>query len=361
MSTAEESSARGLRVVVLGATGNLGVRVVERLGADHRVGSILGVARRLPEWSPAKTTWARADVAESTELAALFDGADAVVHLAWLFQPSRRPRVTWHTNAVGSDRVFRAAAAAGVPALVHASSVAAYSPGPKDRGVDETWPTHGWPEAAYCREKAYVERLLDRFECAHPGIRVVRMRPGIVVMGESAAEQRRIFAGPFVPDRAWGPVRLPFVPDVPGLRFQAVHTDDVADAFCQAVIGPVHGAFNLAAEPTVDARLLARLTGTRAVPMPDWPLRAAARAAWRLRLIPAPAQLLDAVLEFPLMDTSRARNVLGWSPRYTSVQAMQDFLDGLREGRAFSTPPLRRRLRGGGRLREVATGVGGRP
>ena len=69
-----------------------------------------------------------ADVGED-DLAAIFAGADAVVHLAWRFQPTRDPTVTWRSNVIGSERVFAAAAEAGVPALVHASSVGAYAPG----------------------------------------------------------------------------------------------------------------------------------------------------------------------------------------------------------------------------------------
>lgn len=48
-------------------------------------------------------------------------------------------------NIEGSRRVFEAVAAASVPKLVHASSVGAYSRGPKDREVDESWPTEGTP------------------------------------------------------------------------------------------------------------------------------------------------------------------------------------------------------------------------
>ncbi len=88
-------------------------------------------------------------------------GADVVVHLAWLFQPTHRPDITWRANVDGSRRVFEAVAAADVPALVHASSVGAYSPRTSEQPVDESWPTHGVPTAAYSREKAYVERTLN--------------------------------------------------------------------------------------------------------------------------------------------------------------------------------------------------------
>src|SRR3954447_8703210 len=152
-----------MRIVVTGASGNVGTSVLRALGHDDRVESVLGLARRLPDRQFAKTTWAQADVT-STELLSHFRGADAVIHLAWLIQPGRDEGTTRNVNVNGSARVFAAAAQAGVKGLVHASSVGAYSPGPKDRAVDETWATDGIDSSFYSRHKAECERLLDRFE-----------------------------------------------------------------------------------------------------------------------------------------------------------------------------------------------------
>jgi nucleoside-diphosphate-sugar epimerase len=349
-------------VVVVGATGNVGTAVVKALGEDPQIESVLGLARRMPHWSPPKTRWAGVDIARASvdELAAHFRGADAVIHLAWLFQPTHRPVITWHTNVLGSMRVFEAAVQADVPALVHASSVGAYSPGPKDRYVDEKWPTHGWPDAAYCREKAYLERVLDTLERDHPGLRVVRMRPGFIFQHGAAPQQRRLFAGPLVPDALIRPDTVPAVPDVPGLRFQVVHARDAAEAYRLAVARQVRGAFNIAAEPVVDPGLLAGLLRARRVPLATGPLRLALSAAWRLHLAPASPHLFEAVLHLPLMDTRRARKELGWSPRYSSREALGEFLAGLREGTGLPTPPLAPHLRKG-RFDEVLTGVGQRP
>ncbi|MYS56144.1 NAD-dependent epimerase, partial [Streptomyces sp. SID6013] len=57
------SSATGSRIVVTGATGNVGTSVVRLLSEDPEVGSVLGLARRIPEWSPAGTEWAAVDLA----------------------------------------------------------------------------------------------------------------------------------------------------------------------------------------------------------------------------------------------------------------------------------------------------------
>ncbi|GAA2100061.1 SDR family oxidoreductase [Streptomyces albiaxialis] len=366
MSTGAESG-KGLRVVVVGATGNAGVSTLRALAEDGRVGSVAAVARRVPDaWTPAKTTWVSADItSEDAGLRGLFEGADAVIHLAWIFQPTHRPLRTWRTNVLGTLRVFRAVAEARVPALVHASSVGAYSPGPRERGraVDESWPTHGWPEAQYCREKAYLERCLDAFELRHPEIRVVRMRPAFLFAEEAAAEQRRLFAGPFVPGRLLGPGAVPVVPDLPGLRFQALHSADAGAAYCLAATsGTARGAYNLAAEPVLDPEALAEAVGgARVVRLPLAPARAALSAAWHAHLVPASPELFDAVRHLPLMDSSRAREELGWTPSRSADEAVAAFLRGLRDVREGPTPTLARRAPGGGRLREVLTGVGRRP
>jgi UDP-glucose 4-epimerase len=349
-----------MRVVVVGATGNVGTSLVRALTADPEVTSVLGLARRLPQWHPEGVEWARADIA-TDDIAAHLRGADAVVHLAWLFQPTHDPVLTWRVNALGGIRVFRAAAEAGVRTLVYASSVGAYSPGPKDREVDESWPTDGWPTAGYTREKAYLERVLDHLETEQPQMRVVRIRPGFIFKREAATEQRRLFAGPLLPNPLVRSRLVPVVPDLPGLRFQALHSIDAADAFRLALVRDVRGPFNIAADPVIGARELASLLDARVVRVPAPFVRAAVAAAWQLRLLPASPHLLDAVLRVPIMSSARARAELGWQPRHSSLDAIGEFLAGLRDGAGMATPPLAPATSGPLRAREVATGVGTRP
>lgn len=347
-----------MRVVITGATGNVGTSVVERLAADDAITEIVGLARRDTSWRQPKTEIVNVDVT-TDDLAAVFSGADAVVHLAWSFHPTHRPVLTWENNVVGSMRVFDAVAAAGVPALVHASSVGAYSPGPADgRPVDESWPTHALPTAGYGREKSYLERVLDTFEQQHPEVRVVRMRPGFIFKASAATEQRRIFAGPFVPNSLVRRQLVPVIPSVPGLRFQVLHSSDAAEAYLQAVVRNVRGSFNLAADPVIDADVLARLLDARPVPVPTWALRGAVGAAWRLHLLPATPYLLDLFLGVPVMDTTRARTELGWQPTVDATDALREFAGGLRRGQGGSTAPLAGKTSGALRGREIATGVG---
>jgi nucleoside-diphosphate-sugar epimerase len=330
-----------MKVVVVGATGNAGTALLEALAGEDSVDSIVGVARRLPGDSWPKTTWRAADVAE-TDLAPIFDGADCVVHLAWLIQPSHDRQTTWRANVNGSRRVFEAAAAAGVPALVYASSVGAYSPGPKDRLVDESWPTGGIRTSFYSRDKADVERILDRFEERHPDVRVVRLRPSLIFQRAMGTEAKRYFTGRLFPHRLVTRGRIPVVPDIPGLRFQVTHTSDVADAYRRAIVSDdARGAYNVAADPVLDPDALAQLFGARKVPVPARAARSLLTATWRLRLQPTPEGWLDLGLQTPLMDPARLRDELGWRPNVSAGDALLDLVGGFHDGAGAPTPPLR--------------------
>jgi len=330
--------------------------VLEALAGEPHV-SVLGIARRLPELDLPHVEWAAADVT-SSDLVPLFRGADCVVHLAWLIQPSRDHETLRATNVHGSTRVFEAVAEAGVPALVYASSVGAYSPGPKKRFVDESWPTEGIRTSFYSRHKAEVERILDAFERERPETRVVRLRPGLIFKREAASGIRRLFAGPLLPSPLVRPSLVPFVPDTPRLRFQAVHSRDVGDAYRLAAVSDARGAFNVAAEPVLDPAELARLLGARCIPVPGGLLRGLAAVTWKLRLQPTPPGWVDLALGVPLLDTSRARSELGWEPRYGAGEALLELLEGMRERTGAPTPPLDPGSGGPARAQELATGVG---
>src|SRR4028118_23071 len=97
-----------MRVVVVGATGNIGTSVLRSLEKEESVESVLGLARRLPGLSMPKVEWAWADVVTG-DLVPHLRGADVVVLLAWIIQPSRDLTKQWMINVEGSRRAARPA------------------------------------------------------------------------------------------------------------------------------------------------------------------------------------------------------------------------------------------------------------
>lgn len=346
-SSAQPGYGRGVRVVVVGASGNVGTAVLRRLADEPQVDAITGIARRVPPAAAgppyANVQWRSIDVARPdavTELAASFAGAGAVIHLAWQIQPSHDRTRIRRTNVDGTQHVAQAAVRAGVPALVVASSVGAYAPGPKDQPVDEAWPVTGTPGSTYSRDKADVEAQLDQVELAHPELRLVRLRPGLTFQRAAASQIARYFIGPFAPLSLLRLGRLPVVPGPRQLRVQGVHADDVADAYVRAVLADVRGAFNVAADPVLDADSVAARFGGRVVPVPPAVLRTAAALTWQARLQPVEPGWIALAAGCPVMSTRRAEAQLGWRPRTGALDALAELLDGMAHRAGTGAPAM---------------------
>jgi nucleoside-diphosphate-sugar epimerase len=350
-----------MRVVVVGASGNVGTAVLRRLAREASVDTVTGVARRLPPRGAfADVDWRSIDVGAPDGidlLSGCFAGADAVIQLAWQIQPSHDQARLRRTNVTGTAQVAAAAVRAGVPALVVASSVGVYAPGPKDREVDEDWPTTGVPGSTYSRDKVDVEALLDEVERVNPELRLVRLRPGLVFQRSAASEIARLFIGPLAPLSLLGFGRLPLVPAVRGLRVQAVHADDVADAYVRAALSATAaGPFNIAARPVLDAASVAARFHGRQVPVPARLLPAAAAATWRARLQPVEPGWVDLALRCPLLSSDRAGKELGWQPRVDAMDALAELFQGMADRAGDLTHPLRSRPGATARLAALAGG-----
>ncbi|MFI5931017.1 NAD-dependent epimerase/dehydratase family protein [Actinoplanes sp. NPDC051494] len=334
-----------MRVVIVGATGNAGTALLRRLRNEPGI-ELAGVVRRVP---PATTQpydtvdWHSCDIAApgaATRLTELFHGADAVVHLAWQIQPSHDQRRLFETNVLGSRAVIEGTLRAGVPTLVFASSVGVYSPGPKNAYVTEDFPRAGVPGSSYSRHKVLVENLLDRVESDHPMLRVVRVRPGLIFQRDVGTEIARYFAGPLLPARLLRYGRIPLIPSHPGLRVQAVHADDLADAYARMLHSDVRGAFNVAAGPVLDPSVAARTFHGHEVRVPGALLRGAADASWTLRLQPVDVGWVKLGLKAPLMSCDRVSAELGWRPLTDAVHALKELVAGMAYRAHTESPPL---------------------
>jgi UDP-glucose 4-epimerase len=339
-----------MRIAVTGASGNVGTALVRALlGHDH---DVVAIARRPPdEDSPYATArWHALDITAhdaGPRLAAAFEGADAVVHLAWGFQPTHDVDYLERLDVGGTRSVIAAVLAAGVPQLVHQSSLGVYSPAPPDdRPVAESWARDGIPTSPYSRHKVAVERLLDAVGADHPSLTVARTRPSLIAQRSSASGLLRYAVPALVPAAVFR--KVPLLPVDGRLRLQFVHADDVATAIRLAVEQGAGGAFNLAGSGIVRVEDLASALGARHVPIPLDVLRRLADLSWRARLQQVDVGWLDMAYGAPLLDTTRARVELGWSPELTGRQVLDETLGGIRTGAHDDTPILRqRRVRDG--------------
>ena len=346
-----------MRIVITGASGNVGTALLRRLVEDGQH-EIVGVVRRPPasgepyedvEWSPVDLTRD-----EGSSLVDACRGADAIVHLAWGFQPSHREDYLRELGVGGTRRVIEAATEAEVPHLVHMSSVGAYSPKRDDEPVDETWPTLGVPTSMYSRHKAAAERLLDRLERERPDVVVTRMRPGIVGQRGAGSALLRYGLPAIVPSALLS--HLPVVPLDRRLAIPMVHADDVADAIARVIQDQAPGAFNLASEPAVTAEHIAGTLGARLVHVPSAAVRTAVSASWHLRAQPLDPGWIDMAYALPLLDSTRAESELGWSPSTDALSTLAETVAGMQEQASERSPVLRPRTVGGALVRALRKG-----
>ncbi|HEU4738636.1 MAG TPA: NAD-dependent epimerase/dehydratase family protein [Solirubrobacterales bacterium] len=329
-----------MNVAVTGPTGEIGKPLMAELERRPEVGTVAGMARR--PFDPAEEGWEkvsyrRGDILDRGSLAALFDGADVAVHLAFAIFGSREE--TRKVNLEGTRNVFEVAIKSGVKRLVYASSVAAYgfhldNPQP----LTEDVPARGTESFYYSAQKAELEGLLDELLLGS-GLDAYVFRPCIVagpratMLIEQTVDAVR--AGDPVPLLRKGIEKLPLVKPVlpdPGMPFQLVHHDDVARAMAAAICGDgPPGVYNLAGEGEIGIADIARELGWHSVPLPVPAVNASAAAARRLTFASSKLEWAIALDTPVLMDTARARRDLGWQPRHDARETLRETVAGARE------------------------------
>ncbi len=320
-----------LTVAVTGPTGEIGLPLLAELEGDPRVGEVRGMARRA--FDPAAEGWGkveyrRGDILDRGSLAALFDGADVVVHLAFAIFGGREQ--TRRVNLEGSRNVFEVAAAAGVKRLVYASSVAAYGFHPQNpQPLTEEVPARGSEDFYYSAQKAELEFSLQELLLGS-AVDAYVFRPCIVAGPRATMLIAKTVEGVRLGDplpalrRGLGrlPLPKPVLPD-PGAPIQLVHHDDVARALAAAIAGKGEpGAYNLAGEGEISVADIARALGWHSVPLPGAAVGLGARAAGRLAFLSPQLEWATALRTPVLMDMAKARRELGWEPRFDAAETL---------------------------------------
>ena len=334
------ASKEGLTVAVTGPTGAIGKALMEALQKDDKVARVIGMARSPFEpldhgWT--KVEYRQGDILDETSVRGLVVGADVVVHLAFLIFGSHQE--TQRVNLEGSRNVFAAALSEGVQRLVYTSSVAAY--GFHEDNPDllhEDVPARGSEDHYYSAQKAELERTLNEMT-ARAKTDVFVFRPCIVA-GPTATELIEnipyVQLGEKLPDPVRSligtiPLLRPVIPD-PGVPFQLVHQDDVAQALLAAIDGGrVPGVYNLAADGEITMSDLAHALGWYAIPVPELAVDVTARVVSRIPLMPARASWINAIRVPVLMDTSKAKMNLGWEPEHDAFDTLAQTIQSARE------------------------------
>lgn len=312
-----------MNVLVTGSASPLARVLLPALVNDARVRHVIGVDIRTGGFSHPKYRFRAVDV-RAPELAVSLAEVDAVIHLGFAatgrrFGPFKLTRETMRDiNLLGSQNVLECAAAQGVKHAILLSSAAVYKLDHFHRGsFTENHPRGPLPGFAYAEDKSAIEDWLDGFEAQHPELRIVRLRPHLMLGPQVEPYVRALLC------RAWAP-RFPD----PQPLTQCVHEGDVVQAVLAALFSDVRGAFNLATADAMAARDMQQfLHGRmRLLPLPLLRRLVAWHAALTGRNVGAP--WVEALRYNFALHSGRARRELGWKPKYDSVRAVLGTLSG---------------------------------
>jgi nucleoside-diphosphate-sugar epimerase len=293
---------------VTGAQSELGCRVLLALRA--RGHDVVAVDRGRPDvavpFRPAN--------ADGSVRPHAFEGADVVVHVLHAEAPGHDPAAGAQLDVESARSVLAEAERAGVRAVVHVSSALAYgaladNPVP----LTEDAPLRAGPEFPYAWHRRLAEELVAQWAAAHPGTRVVVLRP-VTVFGDGQDD--------FVARHLESP-RLPLVRGhLPPM--QALDLDDLVAAIVPGAEGELRGAYNVAPEGWLTAEQVCAILRRKPVRLPESLAYPLAARLWSSHLAAAPAGSL-AYLMHPWVVDARRLCAAGWAPARTNREVLEAF------------------------------------
>lgn len=303
-----------MHIVVTGSSSYLARALLPILCEHPRISAITGIDVNPPHFSHPRFKTTCLDI-RAPEIAQQFAGIDAVVHLAFVvmqgtLKERRNDRALMRNiNIDGSVNVFRCAARAGVKNFIHLSSAAVYALPSASSKITESHQQAPLAEFAYAEDKIALERWLNDWEAQHRELRIVRLRPH-VILGPHAQ--------PFI--KAF--LRLPFYPQLPQPlpHTQCVHEQDITQAIMLALFSHERGAFNLAGTEAFTLFDMQKMAHRHPLPLPFSVIRKFATVNWRWFGVGTHPAWVEGLRYSLVLDSTRALTKLGWQPRYASAR-----------------------------------------
>src|SRR5215472_15396342 len=297
-------------VVITGICGRLGKRLARRL---HREGHVVGVDRRPFDDKPKDVEHLEIDIRRK-KLKDVFRAGDvaAVVHLGIMHDPRASAAEHHSWNVKGFVKLLEYVAQFHVPKLVVLSSANVYGPQPDNaQFLTEEAPLLGGQNFSEIRDLIEVDMLAQSFFWKHPDTETVILRP-VHILGTVRNAPSNF-------------LRLPTIPTALGFdpMVQVIHEDDVVSAIERALRPAVRGIFNLAGPEPLPLSRAIKLLGRPSLPVPVSLGKIMLKRMWTLRLTNFPPPEIDHIRYVCMVDDTRARDVLGFTPAYSIEETVR--------------------------------------
>lgn len=314
-SAAERKTAH--RVLVTGAAGFIGSQLVKALQEAEDV-QVCGTDVRPP--AVAQRHFVAADLRDGAALQALFAAfaPTSVVHLASIVTPpAGMSRAEMHAIDVGgTDRMIDLCLQHGVQHLTVTTSGASYGyHADNPAWLAEDAPIRGNPEFAYSDHKRQIEARLAQLRTEHPALKLLLLRPGTILGANVNNQITALFAKPRVLGVQGSDSPFVFIWD-----------EDVVAIVTEGVLRQATGTFNLAGDGAVSMRQIAQALGKPYVALPAWLLRGVLGLLHPLGLTQYGPEQVGFLQYRPVLSNARLKAEFGYTPRYTSLQALEQLL-----------------------------------
>jgi UDP-glucose 4-epimerase len=310
-----QASPRGQgTVLVTGACGRLGKRVVRLL---HRERRVIAVDRRPFPDRPKDVVHEQLDMRRK-KLKDLFrsEPIEAVVHLGVMHDPRASSTEHHSWNVAGFQKLLEYVAHYQVPKLVVLSSANVYGPQPDNaQFLTEDAPLLGGARFSEIRDLIEVDMVTQGFFWKHPATETIILRPVHIVGG--------------VHNAASNFLRLPTIPTLMGFdpMVQVVHESDVVGAVARALAPGKRGIYNIAGPQPAPLSHLVRILDKPSIPVPYTLGKALLKRLWSFRLTTFPAPELDHIRYVCMVDDRRAREELGYAPLRSIERTVRSVVD----------------------------------
>lgn len=321
------------RVLITGVSSLLGTELALRLERDPDIEYVAGLDDRRPLARLERTDFIEADI-RSPALSKLVPQAevDTIVHNKIVRRPApgMSPRAAHDVNVIGTLQLLAACERCdSLSTIVIRGSAGIYGAEPSAPQFYTEDMSRLYPlRTRFQRDVAEIENYFETFSRRHPGIccTMLRYEPAI---------------GPTLDTQVTRYLSLPVVPTYLGFdpRLQFVHEVDAIEALVAAIKRPVPGAVNVAGPGTIGLTRLVRAAGKLTLPLASPLFGGATSAATRAGLLDFSDDFKRLLKYGRAVDTTRLVEEIGYTPAYSTPDAVEDYVRTLR-GRRLA-PPLR--------------------